>query len=301
MKTVAPVCEEVVVPLVRSRAADYLELTKPRISVLVLFTVAAGGFLAAGSNLDVVALLHAILGTALVASGASALNQWLERRRDALMRRTENRPLPSGRVQPVEALIFGMVLGVAGVAYLAVSLRQPWAALLAAGTFFSYVFVYTPLKPRTTLNTLIGAIPGAMPPLIGWVALQGSVSWEALTLVLILFLWQLPHFLAIAWIYRHDYSQGGYRMLAVIDSNGKSTATRMIIYCVALTATSLVPAYFGMAGRVYLCAAPLLGLGFLICAIAFGRKRCVTRARRVLQASLVYLPVLLALLMWDRL
>jgi len=300
MKTVAPVCEESVVPLVRGRVADYLELTKPRISVLVLFTVAAGGYLAAGTALDVVALFHAVIGTALVASGASALNQWLERHRDGLMRRTENRPLPAGRVQPAEAMIFGFALGVAGVVYLGVSLRQPWAALLAAATFISYVFVYTPLKPRTTLNTLVGAIPGAMPPLIGWVALRGSVSWEALTLFLILFLWQVPHFLAIAWIYRDDYAQGGHRMLTVVDPGGRLTAVRMVMYCVALIAVSLMPFYLGTAGRVYLWVAASLGFGFLVCAIGFGRNRTVGRARRVLQASLIYLPALLAVLMWDR-
>jgi protoheme IX farnesyltransferase len=262
MKTAAPVCEEAA-PLVRGRVTDYLELTKPRIGVMVLFTVAAGAFLAAGTSLDVSLLLHALVGTALVAAGASALNQWLERHRDGLMRRTENRPLPAGRLQPGEALAFGIILGVAGVVYLAISLRQPWAALVAAFTFISYVFVYTPLKPRTTLNTLIGAVPGALPPVIGWVAVRGSLNLEALALFLILFLWQLPHFLAIAWIYRHDYAQGGFRMLTVADPDGRRTASRMIAYCIVLTAISLIPVVLGTAGRVYLCAALILGLGFL--------------------------------------
>jgi protoheme IX farnesyltransferase len=299
MKVATSICEEAT-PLTRSRIADYLELTKPRIGVMVLFTVAAGGFLAAGASLDVGVLLHALFGTALVAAGASALNQWLERHRDSLMRRTENRPLPAGRVQPAEALIFGIVLGVAGVVYLAVSLRQPWAALVAAFTFVSYVFVYTPLKPRTTWNTLIGAVPGALPPVIGWVALRGSFSLEALALFLILFLWQLPHFLAIAWIYRTDYAQGGFRMVTVGDSNGWRTGSRMVAYCIALMTVSLLPVYLGTAGRVYLFAALVLGLGFLISALGFVRNRSIGRARRVLQASLIYLPVLLALLMWDR-
>jgi protoheme IX farnesyltransferase len=160
--------------------------------------------------------------------------------------------------------------------------------------------VYTPLKPRTTLNTLVGAVPGAMPPLIGWVALRGSVSWEALTLFLILFLWQVPHFLAIAWIYRDDYAQGGYRMLTVVDPDGRLTAARMVMYCVVLIAVSVMPVYFGTAGRVYLCVAAILGIGFFVCAIGFGQNRTVGRARRVLQASLIYLPVLLGVLMWDR-
>jgi protoheme IX farnesyltransferase len=299
MKAAAPTCEEAV-PLVRSRVADYVELTKPRIAIMVLFTVAAGGFLAAGVSLDASVLVHTLFGTALVAAGASALNQWLERHRDALMRRTENRPLPAGRVQPIEALVFGIALGVAGIIYLAVTLRQPWAALVAGFTFVSYVFVYTPLKPRTTLNTLVGAVPGALPPVIGWVALQGSLNLEALVLFLFVFLWQLPHFLAIAWIYRRDYAQGGFRMLTVVDPSGRRTGSWMVAYCILLTAVSLAPVVLGMAGRIYLSAALVLGLGFLVCAIGFVQKRSVTRARWVLQASLIYLPVLLGLLMWDR-
>jgi heme o synthase len=299
MKEASTTYEEVA-PLVRSRIADYVELTKPRIGVMVLFTVAAGGFLAAGTNLDVSVLLHALFGTALVAAGASALNQWLEWERDGLMRRTENRPLPAGRIQPVEALIFGVVLGVGGVVYLAVSLRQPWAAGVAALTFVCYVFVYTPLKSRTTWNTLIGAVPGALPPVIGWVALRGALGVEALALFLILFLWQLPHFLAIAWIYRHDYAQGGFRMVTVGDTNGWRTGSRMVAYCIALMLASLLPVFLGAAGRIYLFAALVLGLGFLLSALGFVRNRSLGRARRVLQVSLIYLPVLLALLMWDR-
>jgi protoheme IX farnesyltransferase len=299
MKVAVPVCEEAT-PLVRSRVADYVELTKPRIGVMVLFTVAAGGFLAAGASLDLVALLHALFGTALVAAGASALNQWLERHRDGRMRRTENRPLPAGRVQPNEALIFGIVLGIAGVVYLAVSLRQPWAALVAGFTFVSYVFVYTPLKPKTTWNTLIGAVPGALPPVIGWVALKGALGVEAIAVFLILFLWQLPHFLAIAWIYKRDYAQGGFRMITVGDADGWKTGVRMVGFCIALIGVSLMPVVLGTAGRTYLIAAIALGLGFLLSAISFVRNRTVGRARRVLQASLIYLPVLLALLMWDR-
>jgi heme o synthase len=288
------------IPLVRGRVLDYIELTKPRISLLVLFTVAAGGFLAGGPSLDILALLHAVVGTALVASGASALNQWLERHRDARMRRTENRPLPAGRVTPLEALVFGSGLAVAGVAYLAVALRPPWAALAALGTFVGYVIIYTPLKPRTTLNTLVGAIPGAMPPLIGWIALRGALSAEALAIFLILFVWQLPHFLAIAWIHRQDYARGGYRMVTVHDHNGTRTACRMIAFCIALALISLMPVFLGTAGLFYLGAALVLGIGFLGCAIGFARKRTNARARRVLHASLIYLPVLLALLMLDR-
>jgi protoheme IX farnesyltransferase len=299
MKAAALACAEAI-PLVRGRVLDYLELTKPRISLLVLFTVAAGGFLASGPNLDALALFHAILGTALVASGASALNQLLERHRDARMCRTENRPLPAGRVTPLEALVFGIGLAVAGIAYLALALRPPWAALAALGTFVGYVFIYTPLKPRTTLNTLIGAVPGAMPPMIGWIALRGALSADALAIFLMLFVWQLPHFLAIAWIYRQDYARGGYRMVTVHDHDGTRTAGRMIGYCGVLTLVSLMPAFLGAAGPLYLGAALVLGIGFLACAVGFARKRSTARARRVLHASLIYLPVLLALLMLDR-
>ena len=299
MKAAALACAEAI-PLVRGRVLDYLELTKPRISLLVLFTVAAGGFLASGPQIDVLALFHAILGTALVASGASALNQWLERHRDARMRRTENRPLPAGRLTPLEAMAFGLVLAVVGVAYLAVALPPPWAALAACGTFVGYVFIYTPLKTRTTLNTLIGAVPGATPPLIGWIALRGALSAEALAIFLILLVWQLPHFLSIAWIYRQDYTRGGYRMVTVHDHDGTRTAGRMIAYCGVLTLASLMPVFLGAAGPLYLAAALVLGIGFLACAVGFARKRSNARARRVLHASLIYLPVLLALLMLDR-
>src|SRR5439155_17386895 len=188
--------------LVRSRLADYLMLTKPRVAILVLFTVACGSLLAAGGSPDWLLLCHTILGTALVAGGASALNQLLERDSDGLMWRTENRPLPAGRLLPMEVLLFGAALGGAGVAYLALVVRQPLAAVVATITFLSYVFVYTPLKRRTTLNTLIGAVPGALPPVIGWVAVRGSFDPEIVSLFVVLFLWQVPHFLAIAWIYR---------------------------------------------------------------------------------------------------
>lgn len=187
MKTALLAAEPVVIT--RSRLADYLELTKPRIAVLVLFTVAVGAVLAGGTSISVPVLLHTLVGTALVAAGASALNQLLERHSDALMRRTENRPLPAGRLQPVEVLLFGSLLGIAGVAYLALALRTPTAAAVAGFTFFCYVAVYTPLKPVTTLNTLVGAVPGALPPVIGWTAVRGDLSGEAVALFVIVFLW----------------------------------------------------------------------------------------------------------------
>jgi protoheme IX farnesyltransferase len=295
----ASVCAEAP-PLARLRAADYLELTKPRIAVLVLVTVGVGALLAAGRSLDVALLFHAVAGTALVASGASALNQLMERSRDARMRRTENRPLPAGRLQPVEVLVFGLLLTGVGLAYLALALPTISAAIVAAVTFVGYVFVYTPLKPVTTLNTMIGAIPGALPPVIGWTAVRGDIGPEAIALFAILFLWQLPHFLAIAWIYREDYARAGYRMLPVVDPDGRVTAQRMTLYCVLLLIASLAPLVFGPAHWLYLVGAVVLGLGFLARAMAFGAERNDRQARRVLRASLLYLPGLLALLLLDR-
>jgi protoheme IX farnesyltransferase len=283
----------------RTRFADYLELTKPRIAVLVLFTVAAGAMLAAGGRVHLPVLLHALVGTGLVAAGASALNQLLERNTDARMRRTENRPLPAGRLHPLEVLAFGCGLGFVGVAYLVVSLQRPWAALVAAVTFVSYVCIYTPLKRRTPLNTLVGAVPGALPPLIGWTAVRGTIDPEALTLFFIIFLWQVPHFLAIAWIYREDYARARLRMLPVLDADGTRTARQMLTCSLALLPASLAPVLFGGAGLVYLGGAILLGAFFLWRAVGFTRDHSVARARRVLRGSLVYLPALFALLVLD--
>jgi protoheme IX farnesyltransferase len=293
------VAEQNGLPRRRSRPADYLELTKPRVSILVLFTVAAGAWLATAGAIDVPALLHALIGTALVAGGASALNQLLERKSDGLMRRTENRPLPAGRLQPWQVLLFGAALGIAGVAYLALMLRQPLAAIVAALTFLSYVFLYTPLKRKTSLNTLVGAIPGALPPVIGWTAVRGSIGPEAGALFLILFVWQVPHFLAIAWIYRDDYARARLRMLPVIDREGGMTGRQMVAYCLVLIAASLAPIYVLKAGPVYLVGALVLGTLFLLSAIGFMRASSIGNARRVLRASLLYLPALLALLLIE--
>jgi protoheme IX farnesyltransferase len=285
--------------LVHLRVRDYLELTKPRIAVLVLFTVAAGALLATRGPFDVALLIHTLLGTALVAGGASALNQYLERHSDALMRRTENRPLPAGRLQPAEVVLFGVVLGVTGVAYLAVALPSPAAALVAAVTFVSYVFIYTPLKRLTPLNTLVGAVPGALPPVIGWAAVRGNVGPEVFALFLIVFLWQVPHFLAIAWIYREDYRHAGLKMLPVVDRDGVLTARQMATYCLALLCISLAPVVLGSAGPFYLTGATLLGVGFLLRTLSFRRDKSEAQARRVLRASLIYLPTLFALLIVD--
>lgn len=283
--------------LTRSRLADYAELTKPRIAVMVLFTVLIGAVLGARNGVDPVLLIHTILGTLLVAGGASAVNQYLERHADARMRRTENRPLPSGRLHPAEALTFGVGLGLVGTLYLLAALPSTTAALVAALTFLCYVFVYTPLKPVTPLNTLAGAVPGALPPLIGWAAVRGSLGPEALGLFLIVFFWQVPHFLAIAWIYRDDYARGGFRMLPSADRDGRATARNMVVYALALVPASLVPALAGEAGFVYVAGAAALGLGFFACTLAFARRPGAAAARRVLRGSLLYLPAVLALLL----
>jgi protoheme IX farnesyltransferase len=286
-------------PLVRSRVHDFVELTKPRIAVLVLFTVAIGALLARRGSVNWEQLLHTLLGTGLVAAGASALNQLLERHTDALMRRTENRPLPAGRLQPLEVLAFGVVLSVLGLAYLAVGLRHPLAALIAGFTLISYVFLYTPLKRQTTLNTLVGAVPGALPPVIGWTAATGRLDQEAVVLFLIVFLWQVPHFLAIAWIYREDYSRAGMQMLPVLDTAGSMTARQMVLYCLALIPVSLMPVLLQQAGVLYGLGALALGLYFLRAACSFAAGRTPALARRVLHASLIYLPALLALLLIE--
>ncbi len=297
MKAAAFYPEPVV--LSRSRLLDYVSLTKPRVAVLVLFTVGAGALLAGGLAVSFLTVFNAVLGTALVAGGASALNQLLERHSDAQMQRTENRPLPAGRLLPAEVLIFGLLLAVAGVLYLALTLPRPWTALLAGVTFALYVGVYTPLKPVTALNTLIGAVPGALPPVIGWTAVRGDIGPEAMLLFMIVFLWQVPHFLAIAWIYRADYARAGLRMLPVVDPGGDLTGWRMVSYCLGLIPVSLGPALLGHAGWLYLVGGLLLGIGFLLSAVRFWVCRTSLRARRVLHASLLYLPALLLLLLLD--
>ena len=215
------------------------------------------------------------------------------------MQRTENRPLPAGRLQPLEVLIFGGVFGVGGVAYLAVLLSHWLAAFVAAFTFLSYVFVYTPLKRRTSLNTLVGAVPGALPPVIGWAAVRGSIDPEIVALFAIIFLWQVPHFLAIAWIYREDYERAGLCMLPVLDRAGVMSSRQMVAYCVALIPVSLAPFMLGRTGGIYLVGAILLGVLFLGFTVSFSQRHSVLRARSVVRVSLLYLPALLALLLLD--
>src|SRR5262245_9863762 len=251
------------VPAARSRLADYLELTKPKIAVMALFTVAVGYLLGAGGAALWVVLFHTLLGAGLVAAGGSALNQWLEWDIDARMPRTRERPLPAGRAHPTRALTFGLVLSAAGLAYLFLTVPYP-AGVVAAATLVSYVAIYTPLKTLTVWNTLIGAVPGALPPVIGWTAAR---SWESpaggWALFLVIFGWQIPHCLAIAWMYRGDYARGGLRMLPAIDPTGGRTAAVMIATCAALVPVGLLPLWLGVGGWLTAIGAAACGLLFL--------------------------------------
>ncbi len=282
-----------------SPAADYVELTKPRITLLVVLTAAVGYFMASRSGLSPLGLVHTMIGTALVASGASVLNQVLEREPDARMHRTANRPIPAGRVSPESALTFGAALGLGGVLYTALFLNLAVAAL-AAATLASYVFVYTPLKRRTTLNTMIGAIPGALPPVGGWAAATGSVPREAWVLFLVVFLWQVPHFLAIAWLLRKDYARGGFHMLPVADPSGTSTGRHVALSALALVPVSLVPTLVGMTGTVYFFGALALTLGYAGTGLWLAARPTDLRARWLFLGSIVYLPALLVLMMIDK-
>jgi protoheme IX farnesyltransferase len=259
----------------------------------------SGFYFGAKGGWSVVTLLHTLLGTGLLASGTAALNQWFEREADAKMRRTRMRPLPAGTLSEERALLFGLVISAAGFFDLQLFVN-PLAALLGALTLVSYLFLYTPLKQRSPHSTTIGAIPGAMPPLIGYAAASGRLTWEAAVLFAILFLWQFPHFYAIAWMYREDYERAGIRMLPVVEPDGESTARRILLFSMALIPISLIPKYLAMAGNVYLFGALAMGLLFLYAGVRVSFDRTRQRARRVLLASVVYLPVLYGLLLFDR-
>ncbi len=280
------------------KLAAYVSLTKPRIAVMVLVTVATGFVLGARQATHPATLLLTLLGTGLVAGGASAWNQYIERFRDRRMKRTVNRPLPSGRVAPVEAAVFGSVLAALGLVILALGANLT-AAAVALATFVLYVGVYTPMKWRTTLNTAIGAVPGALPPVIGWAAATGQLSIEAWSLFLIVFLWQFPHFLAIAWIYRDDYRRGGHKMLPLFDPAGAMTGRQASGYALALIPAGLLPALIGLAGPYYFVGALALGLFYLTYAVLFWAEVGDSSARRLLRASFLYLPAILVLLLLN--
>jgi protoheme IX farnesyltransferase len=283
----------------QGRIADFVALTKPRITLMVVLTAFFGYYLAADAASDVAKLVNLLIGTALSCAGAGALNMAMERRADGAMLRTRNRPVPAGRIPLGTAISFGGLLATAGVLLLAVKVNGLTAALSAA-TLVLYLLVYTPLKSRTSLCTVVGAIPGALPPVMGWVAARGTLDPGAWALFGVLFFWQLPHFLAIAWLHREDYARAGYPMLPVLDPEGGSTARQVVLQTLALILISLAPVALGLAGGAYLAGAAALGLGFLAFGVAFARVRSRPRARRLFFASLAYLPGLLALLALGR-
>ena len=283
-----------------SRLADLYELTKPRMNFLVLVTTAVGFYMAAQPGWgDWLLLVHTLAGTALAAGGASVLNQYMERGHDALMRRTANRPLPAGRVAPFEALLMGVIISIAGTVYLAL-LVNPLTAALGAITIATYVFLYTPMKRWTTLCTIVGAVPGAIPPMMGWTAATNTLAPEAWALFGILFFWQMPHFLAIAILYREDYARGGFKMLPVVDETLLVTGRQTVLYGLALIPVSFVPAVLRMTGPTYLVAAFVLGMVFLAFGVNCAARKRRSDARWLFFISIIYLPVLLAVMMLDK-
>jgi protoheme IX farnesyltransferase len=278
---------------------DYLELTKPRITWLILMSTAVGYFFGRHGGWDLLQAAHTVLGTALIASGTAALNQWYEREADRKMRRTADRPIPSGRLSADRALVFGILLSLAGFAELGFGAN--WlAAFCGLFTLLSYLFLYTPLKQRTPLSTLVGAFPGAMPPIIGYAAASGVLDAQAWTLFAILFLWQFPHFLAIAWMYREDYERAGIVMLPVVQPSGEGTARQIVLYSLALIPVSMAPSLLGMSGKFYLFGALALGLWYLYSGVRVAFDRTILRARSVLLVSVIYLPLIYGLMLLDR-
>lgn len=279
---------------------DFVALTKPRLNVLVVVTTLGGLYLAAPQGVPGVLLLHTLLGTTLVAGGAAALNQAWERDTDTLMKRTAGRPLPGGRLSLADGIVFGSALSLAGLIELWVG-ATPMAAVVATATLVSYVLVYTPMKTRSSLATLVGAVPGALPPMIGWAAATGQVSLPAWILFGIVFFWQMPHFLAIAWLYRDDYARAGIPLLPVLEPDGRRTGRQALIYCAALWPVSLLPALVGLAGAPYSIVATVLGFGFIGLTLMFARQRSTASARRLFLYSITYLPILWGMLVVDRL
>jgi protoheme IX farnesyltransferase len=281
------------------RLLDYYELTKPRMNFLVVVTTAVGYYMAARGFADWGRFVHALVGTALTAASASIFNQFVERDYDALMDRTADRPLPAGRVAPGEAMALGLIAGIVGLGELLLFVN-PLTAALAALTLGSYVLLYTPLKRRTTLCTIVGAVPGAIPAAMGWTAATGHIAAPAIALFGILFVWQMPHFLAIATLYRDDYARGGFKMLPVVDRDLLSTGFQIVIWSLALIPVTLMPYAFGMAGRVYFISAVLMGVIFTGFGILCAMKRGRAEARQLFLVSIIYLPFLLGSMMIDR-
>ena len=296
-------CSEAVVRLAardrRQVAVDLVALTKPRVVLMVLVTTLMGYDVALTGPADYLRMIHLLIGSLLAAGGTLALNQYRERDLDARMDRTRARPLPAGRLQPLEAWLFGVALTLVGTAYLA-ALVNPLVALVTLATTILYLFAYTPLKRRTPLCTLVGAVAGALPPVAGWAAARGDVAPGAWVLFAILFLWQLPHTLAIARLYRDDYARAGVRVLPVVDPDGASTERQVVLSCVALVSVSLLPAVAGWTGPIYLAGALVLGLAFSAVGVEQALVPSPRAARHVLLASLIYLPLLLGLMAFDR-
>ncbi len=283
----------------RERFGLYLELTKPRITFLIVLTSAAGFCLGAQGPINYLVFFHAMYGIALLSSGIATLNQYMERDLDALMRRTASRPLPSGKLASREALILGVILTVLAEIYLAL-LVNPLTAMFGITVIIGYLFLYTPLKTKTTLSTVVGAFPGAMPPLMGWTAATGEVTAGAWVLFAILFLWQFPHFLAIAWMYREDYERAGIVMLPVVEPEGHITGQQIVLYTLLLLPVSLLPTVLGISGSIYLYGAIVLGALFLYSSLRAAFSKSRQQARRLLLASVIYLPLLFVLMVLNR-
>lgn len=282
----------------REKIAAYLELTKPRIAFMLVLTSAAGFYLGADKGFDLILFLNAMLGITLLAFGVATLNQVWERKTDALMERTANRPLPTNKVSVAEALIFGLGLCITAEIYLA-ALVNVLTAILGLVVIVGYVLLYTPLKTRTSMSTAIGALPGAMPPLMGFTSSANEITMSAWVLFAILFVWQFPHFLAIAWMYREQYAKAKILMLPVIEPEGKITARQIVIFTILLIPISLAPYFLGTAGVVYLIGASILGVWFLFESIQTARAKTTEKARKLLLVSVLYLPIIFALLVFN--
>jgi len=279
--------------------ADFSELVKARLTLLVLLTTAVGFYLGAEEPINYLGLFHVVFGTAAAAAGAAALNQWWERKLDGLMHRTRMRPVPAGRMRPIDALLLGGGLSILGVGYLAV-LCNALSALLAAITIAIYIFGYTPLKRVTTFNTALGAVPGALPPMIGWTAARGTIEAGAWSLFAIIFLWQLPHFFAIAWMHRDDYARAGFRMISSDDRSGERSASQSVFFCILLLVIAGLPAFLGIVSSIYLPAELALGGAFIAVAMRFLRTRTSADARLLFFTSIIYLPLLLTALILTK-
>ena len=295
----SPTTQNAVAAPAKGWVSVYSDLVKARLTMLVLLTTLVGFYMGWDKPMDYAMMFHTLFGTALVASGAAALNQLLEREYDARMKRTASRPLPSGRLQPVTVMLFGGICSLAGTVYLALMVNH-LTAVLGAVSLVSYIFIYTPLKRLTWWNTAVGAIPGALPPLMGWAAARGQLDPGGWALFTILAFWQMPHFFAIAWMYKDEYAKAGFKMLPLVDPDGGRTAQQAVSHNIGLLLVSLSPFVLHMAGKIYLVAAILLGGYYLWCAIQFGRKLDHASAKKLFFASIIYLPLLLIALVADK-